>query len=61
LPGEIAFAAKQTTDSTCVRSTDKRAERFVIACRLDDVNSIEQLFAENAEVYSGGGRKASAA
>ena len=40
---------------------DKLAERFVIACRMGDVNAIEQLFAEDAEAYSDGGGKASAA
>jgi RNA polymerase sigma-70 factor (ECF subfamily) len=40
---------------------DKLAERFVIACRLGDVNAIEQLFADDAEVYSDGGGKLTAA
>jgi RNA polymerase sigma-70 factor (ECF subfamily) len=37
------------------------AERFIAACRAGDVKRIEQMFTEDAEVYSDGGGKASAA
>ncbi|MBX3414188.1 MAG: RNA polymerase sigma factor SigJ [Pirellulales bacterium] len=37
------------------------AERFVAACRAGDVKQVEQLFADEAEVYSDGGGKTYAA
>lgn len=40
---------------------DGLAERFVAACRAGDVKAVEALLAEDAEVHSDGGGKASAA
>jgi RNA polymerase sigma-70 factor (ECF subfamily) len=40
---------------------DELAERFVAACRVGDVQLVEQLFTEDAEVHSDGGGKVSAA
>lgn len=37
------------------------AERFIAACRKGDVQSVEQLFADDIEVHSDGGGKVSAA
>jgi RNA polymerase sigma-70 factor (ECF subfamily) len=36
-------------------------ERFVAECRAGDVKAVEQMFAEDAEVHSDGGRRVSAA
>ncbi len=43
------------------RQADSLAEQFIAACRAGDVKLVEQLFSENAEVYSDGGGKVSAA
>lgn len=43
------------------READGLAERFVAACRAGDVKQIEQLVTADAEVYSDGGGKVSAA
>ncbi len=43
------------------QQADELADRFLTACRKGDVRTIEQLFAENAEVHSDGGGKVSAA
>lgn len=43
------------------RQADGLAERFIAACRAGDVKLIEQLFSDDAEVYSDGGGKVSAA
>jgi RNA polymerase sigma-70 factor (ECF subfamily) len=43
------------------READELAERFVAACRAGDVQRIEEMFADNAEVYSDGGGKVTAA
>jgi RNA polymerase sigma-70 factor (ECF subfamily) len=43
------------------QEADQLAERFVAACRAGDVKQVEQLFAEDAEVYSDGGGKVYAA
>jgi RNA polymerase sigma-70 factor (ECF subfamily) len=40
---------------------DGLAERFVAACRAGDVKAVEAMLAEDAEVHSDGGGKASAA
>jgi RNA polymerase sigma-70 factor (ECF subfamily) len=40
---------------------DGLAERFVAACRAGDVKAVEALLAEDAELHSDGGGKASAA
>ena len=40
---------------------DGLAERFVAACRAGDVKAVESMLAEDAEVHSDGGGKASAA
>tara|TARA_R110002095_G_scaffold181477_2_gene158774 strand:+ start:642 stop:1490 length:849 start_codon:yes stop_codon:yes gene_type:complete len=40
---------------------DALAERFVSACRAGDVHLVEQLLTDDAEVYSDGGGKVSAA
>ena len=40
---------------------DGLAERFVAACRAGDVKAVEVMLAEDAEVHSDGGGKASAA
>jgi RNA polymerase sigma-70 factor (ECF subfamily) len=37
------------------------AERFVAACRAEDVTAVEQMFTEDVEVHSDGGGKVSAA
>src|SRR5690606_361469 len=45
-------AAAETKDQA-----EDLAERFVTACREGDARRVEQLFAEDAEVYSDGGGK----
>jgi len=53
---------QETPRSKCTpRDADGLAERFVDACRLGDVKSVEQLFTDTAEVHSDGGGKVSAA
>jgi len=42
-------------------AADGLAAQFVAACRAGDVDQIERLFTEDAEVHSDGGGKASAA
>lgn len=43
------------------QAADELAEQFVAACRTGDVNRVEQLLTDDAEVYSDGGGKVSAA
>lgn len=43
------------------RQADGMAERFVAACRAGNVELVEQLLTDDAEVYSDGGGKVSAA
>jgi len=46
---------------TAQEKADDLAERFITACRLGDVSLVEQMFTEEAEVYSDGGGVVSAA
>jgi RNA polymerase sigma-70 factor, ECF subfamily len=43
------------------KEADELAERFIAACRAGDVKLVEQFLTDDAEVYSDGGGKVSAA
>lgn len=43
------------------REAEELADQFVTACRSGDVDTVEQMFIEDAEVHSDGGGKVSAA
>jgi RNA polymerase sigma-70 factor (ECF subfamily) len=51
----------QSRFETDSQNAGELAERFVSACRVGDVKSIERLLTDDIEVYSDGGGKVSAA